>query len=105
MVEGICCCGVDLLWRPRNYTFWRVAGRTDLSGNGAISTTLFPRNRSVRAAANAFLANWSRSVGGANGNYAEIFEKYIGKNTPLGLARGQNALYNKGGILYAPPVR
>ena len=41
----------------------------------------------------------------ANGNYAEIFEKYIGKNTPLGLARGQNALYNKGGILYAPPVR
>jgi len=48
---------------------------------------------------------WAMRAISANGNYAEIFEKYIGKNTPLGLARGQNALYNKGGILYAPPVR
>ena len=50
-------------------------------------------------------AKWAMRAISANGNYAEIFEKYIGKNTPLGLARGQNALYNKGGILYAPPVR
>ncbi len=48
---------------------------------------------------------WAVRAISAHGNYSEIFEKFIGKNTPLGLARGQNALYNKGGILYAPPVR
>ena len=39
------------------------------------------------------------------GNYAEVYEKYIGKNTPIGLARGLNAQYTDGGILYAPPMR
>ena len=48
---------------------------------------------------------WAVRAIDAEGNYAEIFEKYLGVNTPLGLARGLNALYNKGGILYAPPVR
>ncbi|MDH3666997.1 MAG: amino acid ABC transporter substrate-binding protein [Paracoccaceae bacterium] len=39
------------------------------------------------------------------GNYGEIFEKHIGVNTPIGLARGLNALWTEGGILYAPPWR
>ncbi len=42
---------------------------------------------------------------GAVGNYGEIFERNIGVNTPLGLARGLNAQWTDGGILYAPPVR
>ena len=41
----------------------------------------------------------------AEGNYAEIFERYLGAGTPLGLERGLNALYRDGGILYAPPMR
>lgn len=41
----------------------------------------------------------------AVGNYGEIFERNIGKNTPLALSRGLNQLWSKGGILYAPPVR
>ena len=41
----------------------------------------------------------------AEGNYAEIYERYVGPNTKLGLARGLNALYKDGGILYAPPFR
>jgi general L-amino acid transport system substrate-binding protein len=36
------------------------------------------------------------------GNYAEIYDRNV---TPLGLERGVNALWNKGGILYAPPFR
>tara|TARA_A100001037_G_scaffold10535_1_gene10223 strand:+ start:3200 stop:4294 length:1095 start_codon:yes stop_codon:yes gene_type:complete len=48
---------------------------------------------------------WAVRAIQAGGNYAEIFEKYLGVNTPLGLSRGLNALYNQGGILYAPPVR
>ncbi len=39
------------------------------------------------------------------GNYAESYEKHVGPNTPLKLERGLNALWNAGGILYAPPFR
>ena len=48
---------------------------------------------------------WAVAVIASEGNYSEIFERYLGKNTALGLARGQNALYKDGGILYAPPMR
>ena len=36
------------------------------------------------------------------GNYGEIYDKSI---TPLGIPRGLNQPYTKGGILYAPPLR
>lgn len=39
------------------------------------------------------------------GNYAEIYERNVGPDTPLGLERGQNALWTDGGLLYAPPYR
>ncbi len=39
------------------------------------------------------------------GNYEESFNRNVGPDTPLGIARGVNALWSKGGILYAPPVR
>ena len=39
------------------------------------------------------------------GNYGEIYERNVGPNTPLKIARGLNNLWNKGGIQYAPPVR
>jgi general L-amino acid transport system substrate-binding protein len=48
---------------------------------------------------------WAVRAIAAGGNYAEIFERYLGKSTPLDLARGLNALYKNGGILYAPPIR
>ena len=41
----------------------------------------------------------------AVGNYGEIFERNVGPKTPLNLPRGTNNLWNKGGIMYAPPVR
>ncbi|MAA65421.1 MAG: amino acid ABC transporter substrate-binding protein [Alteromonadaceae bacterium] len=39
------------------------------------------------------------------GNYGEMYDRNVGPDTPLGLDRGINALWNDGGILYAPPVR
>ena len=50
-------------------------------------------------------ASWAVRAIATEGNYAEIFEKYVGSKTPLGLSRGLNALYKDGGILYSPPVR
>jgi general L-amino acid transport system substrate-binding protein len=48
---------------------------------------------------------WAVRAISAVGNYGEIFERNIGVNTPLGLARGLNAQWTKGGILYTAPVR
>ena len=39
------------------------------------------------------------------GNYGEMFERHLGTATPLALERGQNALWTRGGLLYAPPAR
>lgn len=39
------------------------------------------------------------------GNYGEIFERNVGQGSPLKIKRGLNALWNKGGVLYAPPIR
>ena len=41
----------------------------------------------------------------AVGNYGEIFEQNIGESTPIGLARGLNAQWTDGGLLYSPPFR
>lgn len=50
---------------------------------------------------NAFAKNAIAGVG----NYGEIFEANIGSATPIGLARGLNALWTQGGLQYAPPFR
>ncbi len=49
--------------------------------------------------------DWVVNVINAVGNYAEIFDRNIGPDTPIGLSRGINASYLDGGILYAPPFR
>ncbi|MGB5557830.1 MAG: amino acid ABC transporter substrate-binding protein [Paracoccaceae bacterium] len=48
---------------------------------------------------------WAKNAIMAGGNYGEIFEKNIGENTPIGLARGLNAQWTNGGLLYSPPFR
>lgn len=50
-------------------------------------------------------ADWATKALGVAGNYGEIFEKNIGENTPIGLARGLNAQWTEGGLLYSPPFR
>jgi general L-amino acid transport system substrate-binding protein len=39
------------------------------------------------------------------GNYGEAFERNVGQGSPLKIARGLNALWTKGGVQYAPPIR
>ncbi len=48
---------------------------------------------------------WAYRAVKAVGNYGEIFERNVGPKSALGLPRGVNNLWNKGGIMYAPPVR
>jgi general L-amino acid transport system substrate-binding protein len=48
---------------------------------------------------------WAYNMIKQVGNYGEIFERNVGKNTPLGLERGLNALWTDGGLMYALPLR
>jgi general L-amino acid transport system substrate-binding protein len=48
---------------------------------------------------------WAARALMAVGNYGEIFERNLGAGSALKLPRGLNAQWNKGGILYAPPLR
>lgn len=50
-------------------------------------------------------SDWAIKAISSGGNFEEIFNRTLGPNTPIGLDRGINSLWNKGGILYAPPIR
>jgi general L-amino acid transport system substrate-binding protein len=39
------------------------------------------------------------------GNYGEVFDRNVGQGSPLKINRGLNALWTKGGVQYAPPIR
>ncbi len=49
--------------------------------------------------------DWAGRAIKAVGNYGEMFERNVGPNSPIKLPRGSNNLWNKGGLMYAPPVR
>ena len=49
--------------------------------------------------------SWPKHVISAVGHYGEIFERNLGAESPLKINRGVNALWTRGGILYAPPIR
>jgi general L-amino acid transport system substrate-binding protein len=49
--------------------------------------------------------DWVTRIVKGTGNYGEMFERNVGAGSKLGIARGLNQLWNKGGIQYAPPIR
>jgi general L-amino acid transport system substrate-binding protein len=50
---------------------------------------------------NDFAVNVIKHVG----NYGEIFDRNLGKDSQFNLERGINALYTEGGLIYSPPFR
>jgi len=49
--------------------------------------------------------DWMMRIVKAVGNYGEAFDRNVGAGSKIGIARGLNQLWNKGGIQYAPPIR
>src|SRR5580658_6422244 len=49
--------------------------------------------------------DWAYRIIKAIGNYGESFERNVGMGSPIKIARGLNALWTKGGLQYAPPIR
>lgn len=48
---------------------------------------------------------WAYNIIKQVGNYGESFERNVGKDSPLGLERGLNALWTDGGLMYGLPIR
>ncbi len=49
--------------------------------------------------------DWAARIIKHVGNYGESFERNVGSGSPLKISRGINALWSKGGLQYAPPIR
>lgn len=48
---------------------------------------------------------WAYNAIRAVGNYGEIFERHVGHGSAIGLDRGINDLWTRGGLMFAPPIR
>ncbi|MBB1487914.1 amino acid ABC transporter substrate-binding protein [Oceanospirillum sediminis] len=49
--------------------------------------------------------DWAYQIVKQVGSYGEAFDRNLGMGSPLKIERGLNALWNKGGLQYAPPIR
>ena len=68
-----------------------VRGLLDLDGSSGKALGIAPQ--------------WGYRIIKQVGNYGESFERNLGKQSPLKIKRGLNALWNYGGLMYAPPSR
>jgi general L-amino acid transport system substrate-binding protein len=84
---GITSANADSLSAAKTHRIRRLLG---LEGNFGPSLGLDP----------GFIKNVITSVG----NYGEMFDRNFGPDTGAAVARGQNALWSNGGLLYAPSV-
>jgi general L-amino acid transport system substrate-binding protein len=49
--------------------------------------------------------DWVARIVKQVGNYGEVYDRNVGTGSKLGISRGLNRLWTKGGIQYAPPIR
>lgn len=48
---------------------------------------------------------WAYEIVRQVGNYGEVFDRSVGRGSPLGIERGYNKLWTQGGLIFAPPIR
>jgi general L-amino acid transport system substrate-binding protein len=75
------------------------------SGNPEVKRILGQEADSKLAADLGLDKEWVANIVKSVGNYGESFERNIGSGSSLKIARGINALWSKGGLQYAPPIR
>ncbi len=85
---GVTSANVDSMLTSKNPAVLRLVGK-----EGSFGENLGVGN------------DWAYNIIKQVGNYGESFDRNVGPKTPLGIARGVNALWSKGGIMYAPPIR
>ncbi|WP_428624183.1 amino acid ABC transporter substrate-binding protein, partial [Sedimenticola sp.] len=85
---GVTSSNADAMMKSEDPNIRRLMGLEGLKGEGL-----------------KLADDWAYKIVKQVGNYGEMFERNVGKGSPLGIARGLNALWSKGGIQYAPPIR
>ena len=86
--NGVTMANVDQMRKSKSPDVLRLLGVEGIKGKGLGLTD-----------------DWAYQIVKQVGNYGEAFERNIGQDSPLKIDRGLNALWNQGGILYAPPFR
>ena len=77
----------------------------EMAANGAPEVKRLLGTEDTLGAMIGLDADWAAKAIAVAGNYGEIFEANIGEATQIGLARGLNAQWTDGGLLYTPPFR
>lgn len=85
---GVTSANVDEMKNSTNPEIQRLLG-----GEGAFGEMLGLGN------------DWAYNIIKQVGNYAETFDRNVGPDTELKIARGKNDLWSRGGLQYAPPIR
>ncbi|HSI41065.1 MAG TPA: amino acid ABC transporter substrate-binding protein [Xanthobacteraceae bacterium] len=85
---GITSKNVDEMLKSANPDIKRILGTEGKYGEGLGLTN-----------------DWAYRIVKLVGNYGEMYDRNVGPATPLKLERGTNALWSKGGLQYAPPIR
>ena len=49
--------------------------------------------------------DWAKNIIAGSGNYGEIFDRYLGKQSKINIKRDMNKLWRDGGLQYSPPFR
>jgi len=108
--------GDDLTWFE--IVKWTHFAMVDAEELGVATTTLDAALQSAKPEVRRLLGRdpvgaeklglsneWAARIIRHVGNYAEVYDRNLGSQTQLGIPRGINELWSRGGILYAPPMR
>lgn len=107
----------DMVWG--NLVRWAIFATIVAEEKGVTSANyeqhLSSRDAAVRrllgvedtpgSAAAGLAPDWARKVIAGAGNYGEIFERYLGRQSEMKINRGANKLWKDGGLMYSPPFR
>lgn len=85
---GVTSANVDEMKKSENPEIRRLLGLEGIKGEGL-----------------GIADDWSYQVIKHVGNYGEMFERTVGRGSPLMIDRGLNRLWTRGGLQYAPPIR
>jgi general L-amino acid transport system substrate-binding protein len=91
---GVTSANVDEMMQSKNPDIQRLLGVKNEDGSDAGFGTGIGLSE-----------QWAYNIIKQVGNYSEVFERNVGPNTPLKIARGLNSLWKDGGLQYAPPIR
>jgi len=85
---GVSSSNVDAMMKSENPGIKRLLGTSGTAGENL-----------------GLQSDWAYQIIKQVGNYSEMFDKNVGKASPLNIDRGLNKLWNQGGLMYAMPVR